>query len=76
MDMLSVPNSTASNEGFVSALINGAFVKHENMVLRRIFGPKRDEVTGEGRKLRNEGLKDLYCSLNIVQVYRVLGGKT
>jgi len=34
----------------------------ENRVLRRIFGPKRDEVTGEWRKLHNEGLNDLYCS--------------
>ena len=34
----------------------------ENGVLRRIFGPKRDEVTGEWRKLNNEKLNDLYCS--------------
>jgi len=34
----------------------------ENRVLRRIFGPKRDEVTGEWRKLHNEELNDLYCS--------------
>jgi len=40
----------------------------ENRVLRRIFGPKRDEVTGEWRKLRNDGLNDLYCSPNIVRV--------
>ena len=40
----------------------------ENRVLRRIFGPKRDEVTGEGRKLYNEELNDLYCSPNIVRV--------
>jgi hypothetical protein len=33
----------------------------ENRVLRRIFGPKRDEVTGERRKLHNEELNDLYC---------------
>jgi len=38
----------------------------ENRVLRRIFGPKRDEVTGEWRKLHNEELNDLYCSPNIV----------
>jgi hypothetical protein len=35
----------------------------ENRVLRRIFGPKRDEVTGDGRKLHNEELHNLY-SLN------------
>jgi hypothetical protein len=33
----------------------------ENRVLRRIFGPKWDEVTGEWRKLHNEELNDLYC---------------
>ena len=42
----------------------------ENRVLRRIFGPKRDEVTGEWRKLYNEELNDLYCSPNIVQVLK------
>ena len=36
-------------------------------MLRRIFGPKRDEVTGEWRKLHNEKLNDLYSSPNIVQ---------
>jgi hypothetical protein len=39
-------------------------------VLRRIFGPKRDEVTGEWRKLHNEELNDLYCSPNIVRVIK------
>jgi hypothetical protein len=34
----------------------------ENRVLRRIFGPTRDEVTGEWRKLHNEELRDLYSS--------------
>jgi len=42
----------------------------ENGVLRRIFGPKRDEVTGEWRKLNNEYLNDLYCSPNIVRVVK------
>ena len=40
----------------------------ENMVLRRIFGPRRDEVTGECRRLHYEELNDLYCSPNIVRV--------
>ena len=40
----------------------------ENMVLRRIFGPKRDEVSGECRRLHNEELNDLYSSPNTVQV--------
>ena len=42
----------------------------ENRVLSRIFGPKRDEVTGEWRKLHNEELNDLYASLNIVRVIK------
>jgi len=42
----------------------------ENRVLRGIFGSKRDEVTGEWRKLHNEELNDLYCSPNIVQVLK------
>jgi len=39
-------------------------------VLRRIFGPKRDEVTGEWRKLHNEDLNDLYSSPNIIRVIK------
>ena len=42
----------------------------KNMVLRRIFGPRRDEVTGEWRRLRNEELNGLYCSPNIVHVIK------
>jgi hypothetical protein len=40
----------------------------ENRVLRRIFGPKRDEVTGKLRRLHNEELYALYTSLNIIWV--------
>jgi len=40
----------------------------ENMVLRRIFGPSRNEVTGEWRRMHNEELNDLYSSPNIVRV--------
>ena len=43
----------------------------ENWVLRRISGPKRDEVAGEWRKLHNEELNDLYCSPNIIRVIKL-----
>ena len=42
----------------------------ENRVLRRIFGPKREEGAGEWRKLHNEELNDLYCSPNIVRAIK------
>jgi hypothetical protein len=41
-----------------------------NRVLRKTFGPKRDEVRGEWRKLHNEELNDLYCSPNLVRVIK------
>jgi hypothetical protein len=40
----------------------------EKRVLRRVFGPKRDEVTGKWRKLRNKELNNPYSSPNIVRV--------
>jgi hypothetical protein len=42
----------------------------ENRVLRRIFGPKRDEVTGDWRKLPNEELHNLYSSSNIIRMIK------
>jgi hypothetical protein len=48
----------------------------ENRLLRRIFGPKRDEVTGEWRKLHNEELHNLYSSPDIIRQFKAneLGG--
>jgi hypothetical protein len=43
----------------------------ENRVLRRIFGPKRDEVTGEWRKLHNKELHDLYSS-SIIRIMKIM----
>ena len=45
----------------------------ENRVLRRVFGPKRDEVTGEWRKFHNEELRDFYSLPNIVRVVKSRG---
>jgi hypothetical protein len=42
----------------------------ENRVLRRIFGPKRDEVTGDWRKLHNEELHNFYSSPNIIRMIK------
>jgi len=40
----------------------------ESRVLREVFGTRRDEVTGEWKRLHNDGLKDLHCSPNIIWV--------
>jgi hypothetical protein len=42
----------------------------ENRVLRKIFGPKRDEVTGEWRKLHDKELHDLYSSPSIIRIMK------
>jgi hypothetical protein len=51
---------------------------YENKVPRRIFGPKRDEVTGGWRKLHNEELRDLYSWQSIIRIIksrRMVGGE-
>jgi len=53
----------------LTVLFNDA-VSVSNRVVRRIFGPKRDEVTGKWRKLHNEERRDLYSLPNIVRVVK------
>ena len=60
---------TCWKENLVTVIVNNLRV-FENMVLRRIFGPRRDEVTGEWRSLHNEELNDLYSSSTIVWVIK------
>jgi hypothetical protein len=50
--------------------IKGGLRVFENRVLRRIFGPKKDEVTGEWRKLHNEELRDLYSFVSIIKMIK------
>jgi len=57
-------------DGRVSVNVNLWFLVVYVLVLRRIFGPRRDEVTGEWRRLHNEELNDLYCSPNTVRVIK------
>jgi hypothetical protein len=45
----------------------------ENKVLRRIFGPKRDELTGDWRKLLNEELRNLYSSPSVIRMIKLRG---
>ena len=47
----------------------------ENTLLRRVYGPKRDEITKEWRKLHNEELSELYSLPNIVRVVKSVGGE-
>jgi hypothetical protein len=44
----------------------------ENRMLRRIFGPKREEVTGDWKKLHNEELHNLYSSPNIIRIMKLM----
>jgi hypothetical protein len=56
---------------FVCDIKGGTWLKvFENRVLKTIFGPKRDEVTGDWRKLHNEELHNLYSSLNIIRMIK------
>jgi len=54
----------------LTLLEEGKLRLFENRALRKIFGPRRDEVTGECRRLHNEELNDLYSSPNIVRVIK------
>jgi hypothetical protein len=61
--------------GCLLGLVNEKFNRNplrvfQNRLLRRIFGPKRDKVTGEGRKSHNEELNDLYFLPSIVRVIK------
>ena len=51
-------------------VFNTEYSNLKNRALRRVFGPKRDEVTGELRKVHNEELSDLYSLPNIVRVVK------
>jgi hypothetical protein len=55
---------------YFSAIVYFRLRVFENSILRRIFGPKRDEVTEEWRKLHNEELNYLYCSPTILRVIK------
>jgi hypothetical protein len=55
----------------VAITINSESFSCDSVLLKRIFGPKRDEVTGECRKLHNEELHDLYSSPSIVRIIKV-----
>jgi len=54
----------------VRIVFNTEYSNLKNRALRRVFGPKRDEVTGELRKVHNEELSDLYSLPNIVRVVK------
>jgi hypothetical protein len=61
---------TASNSIEVSKVNTSIYFHVYYRRLRRIFGPKRDEVTGEWRKLHNEELPDLYSSPSIIRIIK------
>jgi hypothetical protein len=61
---------TKCNKGFRTWADSLDLRVFENRMLRRIFGPKRDEVTGDWRKLHNEELHNLYSLLNIIRMIK------
>jgi hypothetical protein len=64
--------------GFISSIVSYfrvfTFVSPVRCILRRIFGPKRDEVTGGCRQLHNEELRDLYSSPSVIRMADEVGG--
>jgi hypothetical protein len=58
------------NDSIMSSRVFCVLRVFENRVLRKIFGPKRDEVTGELRKLHNNDLHDLYSSPSIIRIIK------
>jgi hypothetical protein len=70
MDNLRPLFSSTMTEGMSHDLTDNRLRVFENMALRRIFEPKRDEVTGECRKLYNEELRDLYPSPSIIRIVK------
>jgi hypothetical protein len=60
----------ASLRPIANIIINNNNNSFENRVLRRIFGPKRDEETGKWRKLHKEELHDLYSSPSIIRIIK------
>jgi hypothetical protein len=58
------------NNGSVAGTLHFLYALIENRMLRRIFGPKREEVVGDWRRLHSEGIHNLYTSPDIISVIK------